>query len=125
VSFIAAVRRVNTALDGEVVGPHLWPHGFDIATEWFSERLVDYNGDVTNAQIGIGWYPTDGSYVYASPWPFREEFVDIPLPAGAVWHRNGWEGAKLDVPDGTAITTDDVIALAATVHTGTRSLLGT
>lgn len=125
VSFIAAVRRVNAALDGEVAGPHLWPHGFDIATEWFSDRLVDYDGSVANAQIGIGWYPTDSGYVYASPWPFREDFADIPLPAGAVWHRDGWEGAKLDVPDDAVISTDDVIAVGAAVHTGTRPSLGT
>lgn len=123
--FIAAVRRVNGALEGEIAGPHLWPHGFDIATEWFSHRTVDYDGTPTSVQIAMGWYPTDEAYVYVNPWPFKDEFADVELPAGAVWHRDSWEGAKLDVPAGSSISPDDVIAVGAAVHTGTRGSLGT
>jgi len=124
-AFVAAVRRVNGALEGEIAGPHLWPHGFDIATEWFSERTVDYDGSAANAQIALGWYPVDDAYVYANPWPFMDEFADVALPAGAVWHREGWEGAKLDIPSDSGISSEDVIAVGAAVHTGTRGSLGT
>ena len=43
---VMAMEFVNQRLDGEIVGPHLWPHGFDIATEWYSEKTVDYEGFV-------------------------------------------------------------------------------
>ncbi|MGI9529972.1 MAG: DUF5996 family protein [Acidimicrobiia bacterium] len=122
--FIAAVRRVNGALEGEIAGPHLWPHGFDIATEWFSPRTVVYEGNPTSAQIAMGWYPTDEAYVYVNPWPFKDGFADVELPAGAVWHRDSWEGAKLDIPEGASISPDDVIAVGAAVHSGTRGSLG-
>jgi hypothetical protein len=123
--FIAAVRRVNGALEGEIAGPHLWPHGFDIATEWFSPRTIEYDGTRTNPQIAMGWYPTDEAYIYVNPWPFKDEYAGIELPANATWHRDGWEGAKLDVAAGSSISPDDVIAVGAAVHTGTRGSLGT
>jgi len=124
-AFIAAVRRVNGALEGEIAGPHLWPHGFDVATEWFSPRTVDYEGSTASAQIATGWYPVEDAYVYVNPWPFKEEFAELVLPAGAIWHRAGWEGVELDVQAGASVSTDDVIAVAAAVHAGTRGLLGT
>lgn len=124
-AFIAAVRRVNGALEGEIAGPHLWPHGFDVATEWFSPRTVAYDDTTANAQIATGWYQAEEAYLYVNPWPFKQEFADVALPAGAIWHREGWEGAKLDVPAGASVSTDDIIAVAAAVHTSTRGSLGT
>jgi hypothetical protein len=112
---VEAIRRVVAGVEGEVTGPHLWPHGFDIAAEWYSEMTVDYEGSETSAQIGMGWYPTEESYVYVNPWPFSEEFAAVPLPAGATWHRDGWEGAYLEVPKGGSIPSADVVALGSTV----------
>ncbi len=112
---IDAIGRVVAAVEGEVTGPHLWPHGFDIAAEWYSERTVDYEGSETSAQIGMGWYPAQTSYLYVNPWPFSEEFAAVPLPAGATWHRDGWEGAYLEVPGGGSIPSADVIALGSAV----------
>ena len=111
---VEAMRTLNEGVDGETTGPHLWPHGFDIATEWFSERLVDYDGSSANAQIGMGWYPTEDAYLYVSPWPFDEALTDEPLPGGATWHETGWEGAKWDVT--SAIDVTDAAALGQRVH---------
>lgn len=110
-----AFRRVVARIDGEVTGPHLWPHGFDIAAEWYSDKTVDHEGSETSAQIGIGWYPAETSYVYVNPWPFSEEFAAASLPVGATWHRNGWEGAYLQVPKAGSIPSEDVVALGSAV----------
>jgi hypothetical protein len=112
VAAVAAMRSLNETLDGEVTGPHLWPHGFDVATEWYSERLVDYEGTPTNAQIGMGWYPSDTSYLYVKPWPFHDEFADHDLPGGASWHRSGWEGARLDIIEPVDVSTARSLGMA-------------
>lgn len=111
---VVAMRALNDSVDGETTGPHLWPHGFDIATEWFSERLVDYDGSSANAQIGMGWYPTEDGYLYVSPWPFDEALAEEPLTGGATWYRTGWEGAKWDIT--SAIDAADATALGRRVH---------
>lgn len=120
---VAAMNEVNADVSGEVTGPHLWPHGFDIATEWYSELLVEDNGSPANAQIALGWYPAERSYVYANPWPFEDQFADVALPHGAVWHRSGWEGAKLDVPKDGAVHASAVVDVARAVHEATRPAL--
>jgi hypothetical protein len=102
---VEAMRFLNESVDGETTGPHLWPHGFDIATEWYSERVVDYEGTPENAQISMGWYPAEPSYLYAKPWPFHDEFADHGLPAGGIWHRTGWEGARLDIVEPVDVST--------------------
>ncbi len=122
---IEALDRVNAQLSGEIAGPHLWPHGFDVATEWFSDRMVDYGDSESNAQIAMGWYPSEDSYVYVNPWPFRDEYAQIPLPGGARWHLEGWQGAKLDLNAGDPVALDTVVELGATVHAATEASLGT
>jgi hypothetical protein len=113
---IEAMNRVNTAIGGEIAGPHLWSHGFDIATEWYSPKLVDYEGSGANAQIAMGWYPARSSYLYVNPWPFDDGFATKPLPAGAVWHRDGWHGAKLDIAADGSVGVEDAVALGLAVH---------
>ncbi len=113
---VDAMNRVNSAISGEITGPHLWSHGFDIATEWYSPKVVDYEGSDANAQIAMGWYPARNSYLYVNPWPFDEDFAASALPAGAVWHRAGWHGAKLDIPVDGAVRVEDAVALGLAVH---------
>ena len=120
---IGALEALIEERGGEVVGPHLWPHGFDIAMEWFSRRLVPFEDSMTNAQIATGWYPGEESYIYVNPWPFDASFTDIDLPGGGVWNLEGWQGAKLSVPPGGALSTDLVIEFAGVVHDATRSSL--
>ena len=111
---VAAMRAMNDGLEGEIAGPHLWPHGFDIATEWYSERVVTHDGSRANAQIAMGWYPSEEAYLYVNPWPFEDSFADRELPSGARWHRSGWEGAKWDIS--VEIPIEDAVAFGRRVH---------
>jgi hypothetical protein len=120
---IDAFNRVNDGLEGEIAGPHLWPHGFDIATEWFSPRLVEYDGSSASAQVAMGWYPSDDGYVYVNPWPFEDRFSSIDLPAPAHWYLDGWQGAKLDVDPGDGLAADTIVSVGRTVHEKTATAL--
>ena len=118
--FTAIVRaqRVFTrhrARLGIDAGPiQLWPHGFDLAMEWFGTRVESYqeNGKTLElpAQLNLGFYPGDddaGSYFYSNPWPFdSDKLLDRELPAGAVWHTEGWQGVMLPY---TAVDDEDQI----------------
>jgi hypothetical protein len=124
ISVADAFTTINDSIEGEITGPHLWPHGFDIATEWYSEKLVDYNGTPTNAQIATGWYPAGDPYFYVNPWPFDDAWLDIDLPAGAKWNTEGWYGAKLTVSDiANGMGTEAVVALGERVHAITAAAL--
>jgi hypothetical protein len=123
-SVVAAFTDINSGLEGEVTGPHLWPHGFDIATEWYSPKLVDYEGTPTNAQIAIGWYPAGDAYLYANPWPFDDSFTEAKLPEVASWNTEGWFGAKISVVDLDAATSHEtVVAFGRAVHEAARGAL--
>ena len=123
-SVAEAFETINADIDGEVTGPHLWPHGFDVATEWFSDMVVDYDGVPTSAQIAIGWYPAGDAYFYANPWPFDDAWTAAPLPEGAIWNTEGWYGALLamaDVPQDRA--KERVVALGTAVHDAAHDAL--
>jgi hypothetical protein len=114
----------NASFSGEVTGPHMWPHGFDVATEWFSDKTVDSNGAATSAQIALGFYPAGDAYFYVNPWPFEDSWADTELPGAATWHVEGWQGAKLMASDlGADTDRDVVIDLAQTVHDLARDAL--
>lgn len=112
---VAAMRTANTGLTGEIEGPHLWPHGFDIATERYSNATVPHDGGEASSQIAVGWYPSEGSYLYVNPWPFRSEWVDEALPHGAIWHTEGWQGAELRVPP-SGLEESVLTELALAIH---------
>ena len=103
-AFFAALRAVAEALESErarrdgTTGPvQVWPHGFDIAFEWFGTRLVEdgESASAQPAQLNLGWYPAGEAYFYSNPWPFDDALLGVPLPAGAVWHTDGWKGTML------------------------------
>jgi hypothetical protein len=121
---VAALDEVNDDLEGEVHGPHLWPHGFDVATEWISPTIVDDGESTAHAQITTGWYPGAESYVYVNPWPFSETFTSIELPHGASWNTDGWFGAKLAVPREGGLSTGAIADVARSVHHRTARSLG-
>jgi hypothetical protein len=123
---VDAFDKINAGVDGEITGPHLWPHGFDIATEWYSDKFVDNDGTPTSAQIAIGWYPAGDAYFYANPWPFDESWAETELPGTASWNTEGWYGALLnvaDIPEGSA--GESVVALGEAVHAIARDTLST
>jgi hypothetical protein len=108
-----AFADMNSSLPGQVAGPHLWPHGFDIATEWYSTKMVPNGDSETSAQIAVGFYPSNESYFYANPWPFEESWADDPLVPGSSWHLDGWQGAVLP-PAG--VDKVNIVAFGLAVH---------
>jgi Family of unknown function (DUF5996) len=110
-AYLGAVRRVDAAfrqtarqLAGDTGPVQLWPHHFDLSFEWFGDRKVKDEGEEgeeveSRAQIGFGFSPGDEShaapYFYANPWPFEAAFTTAPLPPGAEWYEEAWEGSRL------------------------------
>lgn len=96
-------KEHRDSLSGDMGPVQLWPHGFDLAFEWFGTRVETYreHGEVQEypSQLNLGFYPGDPgnpAYFYSNPWPFESStLLDNPLPAGARWHTEGWEGTIL------------------------------
>jgi hypothetical protein len=90
----------RATLPGDVSPINFWTHGFDLAFEWYGTRRVESTeGDTTtlvSSQLNLGFYPATPAYFYSNAWPFEgDQFLDRPLPDGASWHTDGWEGAML------------------------------
>jgi len=132
-AFAAAggVMAIHRNRIGGTVGPiQLWPHGFDLAFEWYGTRMVEHEENGANgrvpAQINLGFYPAGDAYFYSNPWPFdAAELLTVELPDGARWHTDGWEGSVLPYetvagdPDGDA----RLLAYAGTVFDAAAPLL--
>ncbi|UCG24695.1 MAG: hypothetical protein JSW55_01470 [Chloroflexota bacterium] len=96
-------KEHRASLSGDVGPVQLWPHGFDLAFEWFGTRVERYeeHGEVHEypSQINLGFYPGDPAnepYFYSNPWPFEADLqLAHPLPEGANWHTEGWQGTIL------------------------------
>ncbi|MDK1019601.1 MAG: DUF5996 family protein [Actinomycetota bacterium] len=117
-----AFSEMNASVPGEVTGPHLWPHGFDIATEWFSPMRVPFGESEASAQIAVGWYPQGDGYFYANPWPFQDAWGETPVLDGTDWHLDGWQGAVLD---SAGVTRSEIVAFGLAVHDLARERLET
>ena len=115
--------RHRAGLAGEVGPIQLWPHGFDLAFEWFGTRTVtsEEHGETREfpSQLNLGFYPSDRPYFYSNPFPFdRDRLVDATLPSGAEWHLEGWEGTILpyDLVEGRGDGAQRVAAYARAVY---------
>ena len=94
-------NRRRRALEDPVSPVLLWPHGFDLAFEWFGGREIGIksNGETgpAPAQLNLGWSPGEEShpapYFYSNPWPFEKRLLAQPLPEGASWFDQGWQGS--------------------------------
>ena len=91
----AIIREVvATRDDASVV--RCWPHHFDIASLITLES--DESGSATRT-VGLGLAPggdpSEGWYLYVSPWPDPDpdQLPEISPPAS--WHTDGWVGAVL------------------------------
>ncbi len=96
----SAFEEHRSGLSGEVSPVQVWPHGFDLSFEWFGTRVETFeeDGKTTEypSQLNLGFYPADRPYFYSNPWPFEaDELLNTPLPHGAEWHTEGWEGSIL------------------------------
>lgn len=115
----------RAALGGEAGPVQLWPHGFDLAFEWFGTRVQEYEeqgkAHAVPAQLNLGFYPGSpglSPYFYSNPWPFEGDvLLGEALPDGASWHTEGWQGAILPyaalVED--KVAEDRLLAFAARV----------
>ncbi|MBU1228238.1 MAG: hypothetical protein KJ698_13630 [Actinobacteria bacterium] len=104
---------------GERVGPiNLWPHGFDLAFEWFGTRTEAYDGEQLPAQLSLGFYPGGDPYFYSNPWPFDERLLATALPHGAHWTTEGFEGSILPYASlqGDPAAGEKLLAFARAVH---------
>jgi hypothetical protein len=93
-------ERHRAALPGTVGMVQLWPHGFDLAVEWFGTRSVEYeeNGETVEypGQLNLGFFPGGEPYFYSNPWPFeRDRLTRLALPHGARWTHDEFEGSIL------------------------------
>jgi hypothetical protein len=134
---MAVLVDANTVLErrraalGDSVGPvQVWPHGFDIAFEWYGSRIEEHEegGEVAAypAQLNFGLYPASRAYFYSNPWPFeRDLLVGVELPHGARWHTDGWEGSILyyDQIAGDSNGATEVLEYAAAVMDAARPTL--
>lgn len=117
---VSSANRVfqqhRATLSGDVGQVQLWPHGFDLAVEWFGTRVETYeeHGKVTEypSQLNLGFSPGDsetGPYFYSNPWPFEaDKLLDKPLPAGARWFTESWQGSIM--PYSELVDDDDAEA---------------
>ena len=116
-AYLTAVTNANrifsahrATLAGEIGPVQLWPHGFDLAFEWFGTRMVEYEeeGKVESypSQINWGFSPGEPAherrecdptpYFYANPFPFEaESLLATALPSGAYWFTDSWQGSIL------------------------------
>ena len=121
---VAGVFRAHAvSLEGETGPVQHWPHNFDTSVEWFTAHMVEHDeGDETTlspAQINLGFYPAGRPYFYSNPWPFDAEALPgTPLPHGAEWHTEGWEGTILyyDTLAGDPEAAEKLREYAAAVH---------
>jgi hypothetical protein len=105
-ALLSADRIFNqhrATLPGEPGPVQLWPHGFDLAFEWFGTQVEVYDErgerQESPAQLNLGFFPGGPEtppYFYSNPWPFQaDHLLGKPLPDGARWHTEGWQGTIL------------------------------
>lgn len=134
-AFVAAEGALaiqRNRLKGALGPIQLWPHGFDLAFEWFGTRTVpatDSGGPADlPTQINLGFYPAGEAYFYSNPWPFEADvLLDVELPGGAQWHTEGWMGSKLEYADvvGRADGVDRFLTYAGAVFHAAAPTLST
>jgi hypothetical protein len=94
-------KKHRASLPGEVSPVQIWPYGFDLALDWFGTRPAEYeeHGQIirSSARLNLGFFPGGPEpYFYSNPSPFeRDLLLGQPLPSGARWYTDDWEGTYL------------------------------
>jgi hypothetical protein len=75
------------------------------------------------SQLNLGFSPGESShpepYFYSNPWPFEgDQLVDKPLPSGARWFTESWQGSILEYNSlvGDSQAEDKLLAYARAVY---------
>lgn len=97
------LKQFQSGLREETSPVQFWAHNFDLAMLWFSGRYVPgqdpKNEEYADEQMNFGFSSGDGGipepYFYITAYPLPDRFVGSPLPEGAYWHTQGWNGAVL------------------------------
>jgi len=128
----AVFSEFRDSLSGDMGPIQLWPHGFDLAFEWFGTRTEKFeeDGEIKEypSQINLGFYPAGRAYFYSNPWPFEaDELTGVELPSGAAWNTEGWEGSILyyDTLEDDPAATQKLRAFASVVHEAAAPTLTT
>lgn len=124
-------KKHRAGLPGDPGPVQLWPHGFDLAFEWFGTRQVEYEEDgkivLHPSQLNLGFYPGQPEpYFYSNPWPFeKDQLLDKALPAGARWFTEGWEGSMLSYAElaGREDAAESLLAYARAVFEASQPTL--
>ena len=117
-----AFEEHRAGLQGPTGPVQIWPHGFDMAFEWFGTRIERYEeqGEMQEmpAQLNLGFYPGGRPYLYSNPWPFDDALAGKALPHGAVWNTEGWQGSMIhyDQLAGDPDARTKLLEYAAAVH---------
>lgn len=97
------LKRFQAELRGETSQVQFWSHHFDLAMMWFTGRTVPgqdpANEELADEQMNFGYCVGDVGipepYFYVTAYPLPEGWMGSPLPAGADWHKQEWNGAVL------------------------------
>jgi Family of unknown function (DUF5996) len=94
-SVFTAISRFRARLNGSMTPAIVWPHGFDLSTLWFATPTALESAPHMN----YGFSPFDragnAAYLYTYAYPMPEGFAQLPLPDGARWNTQGWNGMIL------------------------------
>ena len=103
----------RATLDHRSVSPvQFWPHGFDLAFEWFGTKQAEEGGTTYPSQLNLGFYSAGRPYFYSNPFPFSgDEVRKMELSVGA-WCDEMFEGSILYYDE--VADSPDVVAKLAT-----------
>jgi hypothetical protein len=91
------LKKHRGNLRGDVSPVQFWPHNFDLSFEWYGNRKIDGGEKQSRSQINFGWAPGGKNpaypYFYSNPYPFENEMTNHPLPEGAQWFMDQWNGS--------------------------------
>jgi len=103
IEIASVLRQFRSGFRQETSPVQFWPHHFDLATAWYSGRLIPgedpANAESADEMMNFGFSTGDETipdpYFYATAYPAPDGWMDDELPRGAYWQTEGWSGAVL------------------------------
>lgn len=122
----AVLEGRRAALPGAAGPVCFWPRGFDLSFEWFGSHVIERDkGREIHAQLDLGFYPRGDAYFYSSPSPFDDDLLSSPLPTGARWNTDDWNGSLMPFSEleGDPKWAERVLGYAEAVYEAARPSL--